>query len=598
MVLLFVVVSLLGSAVPLKAQVQCEVTAMWDDFEFHACDLVLDVVNMPSDPDDGYFDPLEGFYRQWRIINFEGNHPPAIDCTLGYESAQSVKVTHELNIFSDEPMGRLEARPIYPFYMPKLDWTMIFEQDVYLPLVDPNAVADPNNPAATEYPAAEQWIIGGGSEPPLPAAWHALAAPGSKWEYGTGSSASLNWLPSDVDVTTGWTHVRVEVNPDWTYSMWVTPDGGTKTPVVLNAPSPTPHFYGDFFRSYYWAKGGVVNWDNMRVAYIDHHVQGFPVITKAPAGITIDGVIDLNNEWKGVQNVAAKPGGSDGVFESSWLTAIGSGNTYDPLIDPNKIINVYAAYDDGAIYVAARLNKALFGQAETSENAAFEAVISFDNEVWSDDVSYVYGCQAVHASAADDGDLYSIKYNDSGRYIPGFGVISKSCKVDPAFDYNEEVIAAGGLIDYSITNGIMDVEMKIPLTLMPDANSPPIPGTKLVLQFNAEAIIGGWTPTDPWAASTITTNLNTEVIPWFDAWVDIGIPLVAGITFSDQGDFNGDGRIDLFDFAMLGQVWMESSITINLTGDITIDMNDLGVLFSNWLNVTVIDWPQYCVITE
>jgi hypothetical protein len=131
----------------------------------------------------------------------------------------------------------------------------------------------------------------------------------------------------------------------------------------------------------------------------------------------------------------------------------------------------------------------------------------------------------------------------------------------------------------------MDVEMKIPFAAMPEFAGR-VPGSKVVLQFNASC------PTDARVYNrqgVVTTNINSERIPWERAWISEFVPYGAGVTFPLAGDYDGDGIVDFFDFATFAQKWLLSSATFNLTGNNVIDMKDLDVLAQNWLQTLSVE---------
>jgi len=54
-----------------------------------------------------------------------------------------------------------------------------------------------------------------------------------------------------------------------------------------------------------------------------------------------------------------------------------------------------------------------------------------------------------------------------------------------------------------------------------------------------------------------------------------------------DGDFDGDGKVNLKDFSVLAQYWRQSDAPVDVApipvADGTVDSNDLSVLCENWL---------------
>jgi len=67
------------------------------------------------------------------------------------------------------------------------------------------------------------------------------------------------------------------------------------------------------------------------------------------------------------------------------------------------------------------------------------------------------------------------------------------------------------------------------------------------------------------------------------AFLFLALPAVI---FAGQipGDFNGDGKIDIYDFSVLLSNWRTSKPEYDLSGNGSVDVFDLSILLSNWTN--------------
>jgi len=62
--------------------------------------------------------------------------------------------------------------------------------------------------------------------------------------------------------------------------------------------------------------------------------------------------------------------------------------------------------------------------------------------------------------------------------------------------------------------------------------------------------------------------------------------LLPVVVFAGQipGDFNGDGKVDIYDFSVLLSNWKTVKPEYDLSGNGLVDVFDLSILLSNWTN--------------
>ncbi len=358
-----------------------------------------------------------------------------------------------------------------------------------------------------------------------------------------------------------WVHIRADVYEDNKVWIWYTPEGGQEQ--LMAADLTWNIGYGAAgtgmpMRSHVdgvsWGTPAVY-FDNYKATLIDNTPQGYPVITPAASAITIDGVVDLNNEWAAAKKVAFKPAGSKGHFKpvmpAGWHQGLTDATTVD----------VYMSYDDEYAYIAFDGTNMTSGVSPFTSNGRTEAVFTFDTQDVSPTVSYVYTTYAAAASSAID---------STGTQV------QKSVGYQAAeFMTYGDFTTAGGLMKYTVTAGRIQSEFRIPLAFMPEFTGIEA-GSKLNVQFNYVE-----TPTGDHRA---TTNSIGCFIP--DLSYGAGqryAPLAAGVTFPVAGDFNGDCAINSDDLAAFAQYWLVDNSVADLNDDGNTDYEDFAQLGTNWL---------------
>lgn len=538
----FLIVGILACMAMAVQAESYEVVRWLDGFESHTCgDYLISYTGHPVYPD------IPGSVKSTNLWNTVGLDDilTTIDCARAFEGSQSVEQAYG---GSGTNTSMIVAYPQYYY--------RVYSNG-------PHIMVRPGVTTVVEMEANFNWDLGtpinvkNNGEGQAALVWHSSTLPVAGWySWGYGGVRYLNGTGYSNYVDGGvvapsvvpnvWNHFRMEVYEDFTFSVFVTLNGeSTPQTVVSKAPCQNipsnNYYYRDFLELRLVLAKGIINWDNVKISYIANNAQGFRDIYNIPAGIAIDGSLGAN-EWSKATKVASKPLNGDGVFKSQshrWLM----------VLNPNEFIDVYSAYDSNNFYVAGRFNQIDINDI-SYEGSFFEAVFTFDP-----DVSYVFACSA-EATSGTTGLLTKFVGKESALISTNWDPCEPS-----VLDYND-FTNAGGLIAYSVTGGVMNVEMKIPFSYMPQFTGI-VPGKKVNLQFN---VSGSATGTDtPESLIAYTTNIGFEQYPWQLSIAEIGTPFGAGVAFpvcgsADNqppvGDLNNDCIVNIEDLEMLVANWL------------------------------------------
>jgi len=476
------------------------IPGFFDDFESYSTD---DLIDLQIPPIGSGWYVMGAYYEEFYIVS---------DIVAGGSKALRIKNTMPLE------QDSVRAR-ISPSLYVSEGLTAVYEHDVYL---DQNSTCT--------------FFIYTGSGK-LVAAWSIQFSGTANWKYLTGNP--MGYVDSGVPLMRNvWTHVKIELYDDLTYTLKITPMGEDETVVCNKVQWASGAGYGTDL-SYMWiypqpVAGTITYFDNVKMTWFDNLAQGYPPIYKVPTGIVVDGSVGAN-EWDGVKKVASKPAGSRGNFKTfpAWYQ----------YLKMDTVADVYMGYDANNFYVAHRLTNAVTGLPDPNNDSRFEVLFTWDHLGAANDVSYAFRAYAFHSSAGPN-DCSITKYIRDVGVIPHF---------DPSFDAND-FWNSGGQMSYSLNAGVLMVEMKIPFAVMPEFTGP-VSGEKVNVQFNTKDDTGRG-----------TTNLIMQDIPWFNPGGDTGFGPAVGIAFpicGDQdhqypnGDLSKDCRINFADIVVLAAHWLE-----------------------------------------
>jgi hypothetical protein len=518
-----------------------EVVRWQDGFESHTCgDYLQSYTGHEMYPD---IPGIGAATTQWGVTGFDDSCTK-IDCTKAFTGAKSIQQAWN-GLDYDYKGSVIVAYPRYydkpsssgPHIMIRPGCTTVVETDVYLNYDASNSQNNGEGQCVLVWHASTKPVVG----------WYSWAWGGVRYlsgpEYSDYTDSSL-----PAQTPNKWYHFRTEVYDDFTYSIFMTPSGQSTQTVVLNAPCQNakmnPLYYNsDYLELRMLMAKGIIYWDNVKVSYIANNAQGFRDIYDVPAGVVINGSLG-NTEWSQATTVASKPLAGDGVFKSI-------STRQNVVLDPNEVINVYSAYDSSNFYIAARFNK-VDTNSVAYAGSFFQAVFTYDPNV-----SYVYGCSA-RAASGTTGLLSKFV----GKQDPQYYTTWDPC--NPGLTYSD-FTNASGQIAYSVTGGVMDVEMKIPFSQMPEFEGI-IAGNKVNLQFNVTGIVSGTAV--PETRIPYTTNIGFEQYPWQYSNADVGTPFGAGIAFPICGDADNQWPVG------------------DINHDCIVDFDDLEMLTANWLKGT------------
>lgn len=516
----------------------------WQDgFESHICDDYL-----TSWTGHEIYPDIPGIVKptnQWRVMGADDLYA-TIDCTKAFTGTKSVKQAWNGSDYSYKGSTLLAFPEYYyrgtsngPNIIIRPGCTIVVETDVYF-----------NHDATNHQNNGEgQAVLSWHSTTKPVAGWYAWAWGGVRYLSGPQySSYTDSGLPAQAG--NKWYHFKIEVYDDFTYSVFMTPNGGSTQTVASgvpcqNAQTTPPYYNSDYLELRMMMSKGIIYWDNVKISYIVNNAQGFRDIYTVPSGVAIDGSLQTD-EWSGATKVASKPLDGDGVFKSIAARP-------NVLLDPEEYIDVYSAYDNSNFYVAARFNKVDVNSIVYA-GSFFQAVFTYDPNV-----SYVYGCSA-RAASGTTGHLTKFIGKENPYYLTNWD------SNHPGLNYND-FTNAGGEIAYSVTAGVMDVEMKIPFSQMPEFGGV-LAGNKVNLQFNVTGYVSG--STVPQTHIPYTTNIGFEQYPWQCSNAEIGTPFGAGIAFPICGDADNqypvgditgslgvsDCRVDFYDLALMAANWL------------------------------------------
>ncbi|MHB9071407.1 MAG: hypothetical protein ACYC54_13700 [Sedimentisphaerales bacterium] len=520
-----------------------EVVRWQDGFESHTCgDYLMSYTGHELYPDiPGIVKPT----NYWRVSGLDDLYT-TIDCikfSSGMKSVQQAwngfDYANKGSVIVVFPEYYYRGTATGPHIMIRPGCTTVVETDVYLNYDAGNSQNNGEGQAVLVWHASTKPVAG----------WYSWAWGGVRYlsgpEYSSYTDSSLPAQPANR-----WYHFRTEVYDDFTYSVFMTPSGQSTQTVVSgascqNAKTAPPYYNSDYLELRMLMAKGIIYWDNVKVSYIANNAQGFRDIYTIPVGVTIDGSLGAN-EWSGATEVAAKPLSGDGVFKSISTHS-------NVLLDPNKIIDVYSAYDSSNFYIAARFNKTDVNSTAYT-GSFFQAVFTYEPNV-----SYVYGCSA-RAASGTTGHLSKF----IGKQDPQYYTNWDPC--NPGLNYSD-FTSAGGQIVYSVVGDVMDIEMKIPFSEMPEFGGI-IAGDKVNLQFNVTGMVFG--STVPQNRIPYTTNIGFEQYPWQYSNAEIGTPFGAGIAFPICGD--ADNQYPVGDIT--GPLGVP---------DCRVDFRDLALMAANWL---------------
>jgi hypothetical protein len=518
-----------------------EVIRWLDGFESHTCN---DYLTSYSGHD--IYPDIPGSAvatTKWYVSGLDDLYT-TIDCTKAFSGTQSVR--QAWNGFDYGYKGStIVAYPYYydrgdsagPHIMIRPGCTTVMEMDVFLNYDAGNSQNNGEGMAVLVWHGSTLPVVG----------WYSWAWGGVRYLSGPGYS---NYTDSPLPAQPGnqWYHFRTEVYDNFTYSVFMTPNGQSTQTVVSGASCQNinlPYYNPDYLELRLLMAKGIMYWDNVKISYIANNAQGFRDIYTVPAGIVINGSLGAA-EWSGATKVASKPLAGDGVFKSV-------STHQNVVLDPNEFIDVYSAYDSSNFYIAARFNK-VDANSIAYAGSFLQAVFTYDPNV-----SYVYGCSA-RAASGTTGLLSKFVGKKDALYYTSWDPCS------PGLNYSD-FTNAGGQIAYSVTSGVMDVEMKIPFALMPEFGGIAA-GVKVNLQFNVTGSASG--STVPQSQVVYTTNIGFEQYPWQYSNAEIGTPFGAGIAFPICGD--ADNQYPVGD------------ITGSLgVPDCKVDIYDLSLMLTHWL---------------
>ena len=468
------------------------------------------------------------------------------DCSMAFTGSKSMSLSRS----STGAASNVYARPFWPYNVSHEGTTIVFEEDIYIPAgpgIDPNL-------------GLQWYAIGNGVN--VAAKW--IVQANSTWLYFNG----VDYTSTGVDfVPNTWNHVRVNLEPNLVWNCWVTPQGQPEVQVFSNIPSvdmPNMDWSTLFYVYGSPGKPGTVYVDNARIWWIVHNSQGFPVIPVVSPSLVVDGHINPG-EW--MTKVANKPTGGSGNFCVPWHF-----NKYNSHLDPTTTADIWAAYDANFIYIAGQLNNAQHALADANQDAEIEALFTYKGATAADYRQYVFGARAI---AADGNSGYWFGYQNT---------INPPTSLDVNYvDFRN----AGGKIFYSASSGnIMEIEMKIPLSVMPQFTGVTC-GGKMNLQFNVRGMTTG-TTAEPYYG-WYSTNNSMLLYPGQDSGgaVDPNKPLV-GITFEGGpgfGDLDSDCHVNFKDVKLLANNWLSVAtppIVGDINGDNKVNFTDFALLGENW----------------
>ncbi len=499
------------------------IVCFWDDLEHRSCD-----------------DPLEFGYPvigdSWKSMGYGYPFDHLVVC--GPISTLGEKSIHAIRDLNNDILFQFQAMPRPYFYYQK-GMTGVFEQAVYIPS---------GSGASMEIRAGTLAVAASLTCNNIQTTWRCRTSGGINFDSG---------VPVEYD---RWLNTRIELYDDMTYSAWVGPVGESETQLCSNLawgdgislgaplkvvlgyslPDPSDRYY-----------------DNIKTYWIDNNAQGYPPISQLLNPIIVDGNVDIVNEWAGMKKVASKPSNDLGNFR-------GYIHVGDALASSTEV-SAYVAYDVNELngvpdpnssffYIGGTVTNAIYGQPEIENNSFFEAVFTYDLPGSVNDVSYRFACFATGFDPDQDPNSSGLEYNGrlvgSGTYRP----LSRPSWDETWSDAND-FLGRGGEKWYTVSNGVMHVEMKIPFGTMPEFTGPE-PGKLVNVQFNVRDDTG-----------RSTTNLAQELYPWWTYPGQISGPAV-GIAFpvcGDEnheyplGDFNQDCRVDVDDLNFFIQHWLEDT---------------------------------------
>jgi hypothetical protein len=413
--------------------------------------------------------------------------------------------------------------------------TLVMEMDVYIPTGSEFSLYAFNGSgtnATTQYPANiwsfsnDTWYIAD-YEPNNALSWQAVAG-------------------VDRDV---WSHFKMELYADKTYSVWITPQGGSQRLIADKAGLANAASYD--IRPLVNAQApenSLVYCDNIKMTYVDSYSQGYPTVISTGSTITIDGVINTS-EWADAEKVASRPAGGIGNYRDYLVNN-------DPM-NPTTYVDTYVTYDSSNFYIATKMNNVKYGTTGGTwnwwENSHLQAVFFFDNLADTNnpdntsDVSYIFRAGAAGAIPSTDPAIYDIMFTRHGARSQWGG----SWEGSPY----TKTLPADCQISYSVntTTKVMQIEMKIPFSAMPELTNVS-KGAKITLSFDVKDDTGRG-----------QTGITGEEWPYLTYYSDPesyrNVNPQVGVQFAECGyftaDFVADCVIDYKDVAEFVQHWLD-----------------------------------------
>ncbi|OHB57160.1 MAG: hypothetical protein A2Y12_13515 [Planctomycetes bacterium GWF2_42_9] len=357
-----------------------------------------------------------------------------------------------------------------------------------------------------------------------------------------------------------WVHIRMELHEDNKVWMWYTPEGGSEKLIIGNLPWSVGYGAANagvpVRSNIYGVAVGTpaVYFDNYKVQIIDKTPQGYPAVSPATSAITVNGSIDLNTEWAGAKKVAYKPIGSKGNFNPIMASGYWQG-----LTDATKV-DVYMTYDTEYFYIAVDGNNITSDQSPVTSNGRVDTVFTWDFNDVSPTVSYVYRLWSAGA--------------DSTGYLSSLGTWkSIGYAGETATDYNDFTLQ-GGQMGYTVNNGRIQAEFKIPFTFMPEFTGV-APGMKLNVQFN-------YMEKSSTQYAGTTNSIGCFIPDRFYGSTRL-VPVSQGITFPIAGDFNSDCMVDFEDLSTFVQYWLVNNSIADFDNDGKTNFGDFAEFGLNWM---------------